>query len=172
MRPYQIRPETVADVAGIAEVNQLAFARPNEAYLVEQIRQSDRFIPSLSLVAEVDGKVVGHILFSYVDLVGEQQLRVLALAPMAVHPTVQRQGIGSQLVEAGLAIADTMQEPLIIVLGHPAFYTRFGFKPSIQYGIKPPFPVPEEAFMSKPLKQTIYRGIVTYPPAFDGVPNP
>ncbi|RCJ21929.1 GCN5 family acetyltransferase [Nostoc minutum NIES-26] len=171
MQPYQIRSETIADVAAIAEVNQLAFGRQNEAYLVEQIRQSDRFIPSLSLVAEVDGKVVGHILFSYVDLVGEQQLQVLALAPMAVHPTVQRQGIGTQLVETGLAIADTMQESLIIVLGHPAFYTRFGFKPSIHYDIEPPFSVPEEAFMSKPLKhhQTTYRGIVAYPPAFNGV---
>lgn len=167
----KIRPETILDTDAIAKVNQLAFGQENEALLVQRIRQSDRFIPALSLVAEIDGEVVGHILFSYVDLVSEEKLPVLALAPLAVHPQFQRQGIGSQLVEAGVAIADTMQEPLAIVLGHPAFYTRFGFKRSVLYNIKPPFPAPEEAFMIKPLQQyqTVYQGIVAYPPAFDGV---
>ncbi|WP_392531529.1 GNAT family N-acetyltransferase [Nostoc sp. C117] len=166
-----IRCETLTDYPAIAEVNTLAFGQENEAKLVEVIRPCDGYIPELSLVAEIEGVVVGHILFSYIDLVGEQTLQILGLAPLAVRPEFQRQGIGSALMKAGLEIADSKKETIVIVLGHPEFYTRFGFQPSVVYGIESPFPVPEEFFMVKPLQsyQESYKGKVVYPPAFDAM---
>ena len=123
-----IRCETLSDYTVIAEVNTLAFGQGNEAKLVEEIRRSDCYISELSLVAEIENIVVGHILFSYINLVGEETLEVLGLAPLAVHPQFQRQGIGSALIKAGLELADKRREPIVIVLGHPHFYTRFGFE--------------------------------------------
>jgi putative acetyltransferase len=166
-----IRCETLPDYPLIAEVNTLAFGQENEAKLVEKIRCSYRYIPELSLVAEVENVVVGHILFSYIDLVGKETLQVIALAPLAVHPQFQRQGIGSKLVQAGLEIADAKKEAVVIVLGHPHFYNRFGFQASINYEIISPFPVPEDVFMVKELQnyQKNYQGKVVYPTAFEGV---
>jgi putative acetyltransferase len=166
-----IRSETLLDYPAIAEVNTLAFGQENEAKLVEEIRRSDSYIAELSMVAEVEGVVVGHILFSYINLVGAETLQVLGLAPMAVSPQFQRKGIGSELVQAGLERANVRGEAMAIVLGHPQFYTRFGFKPSVDYEIESPFPVPENVFMVKPLQnyQKKYKGKVVYPPAFDGV---
>lgn len=125
----------------------------------------------MSLVAEVENFVVGHILFSYIDLVDEETLQVLGLAPLAVSPQFQRQGIGSALIKAGLEIAEAKEESIVIVLGHPHFYTRFGFQPSVVYEIESPFPVPEEFFMVKPLQnyQKQYKGKVIYPATFDEV---
>ncbi|MBP0017079.1 MAG: carbon-phosphorus lyase complex subunit PhnI [Cyanobacteria bacterium SBLK] len=166
-----IRPEKTADYLEITEVNRLAFGQENEAQLVNRIRQGDRYIPELSLVAEVAGKIVGHILFSKIDLVGEKKQSVLGLAPMAVLPEFQNQGIGSQLVREGLAIADRMNIPCVIVLGHSWFYPRFGFEPAEPYGIEPPFPLPPEVFMVKYLShcQQKYTGKIIYPPEFDEV---
>ncbi|MBD2208162.1 N-acetyltransferase [Calothrix sp. FACHB-1219] len=163
-----IRGEVIQDYLAIAEVNRLAFGQENEAKLVEEIRNSGGYIPELSLIAEVETAVVAHILFSYIDLVGKETLRVLGLAPMAVLPHFQRQGIGSALVKAGLEIANARGESMVIVLGHPQFYNRFGFEPSVNYNIESPFPVPEEFFMVKPLQgyQQNYKGKVIYPPAF------
>ena len=166
-----IRCETLSDYTLIAEVNTLAFGQENEARLVEEIRRSDRYIPGLSIVAEIENVVVGHILFSYIDLVGEETLQVLGLAPLAVHPQFQRRGIGSTLIKVGLEIAEAKKEAIVIVLGHPEFYTRFDFQPSVVYGIESPFPVPEEFFMVKPLQsyQKTYKGKVVYPSTFDAV---
>ena len=90
---------------------------------------------------------------------------------MAVRPQLQRQGIGSALVQAGLEAASLRGESMVIVLGHPHFYSRFGFEPSVSHGIESPFSVPEEVFMVKPLKnyQENYGGKVIYPPAFNSV---
>lgn len=166
-----IRSETPADYLAISQVNNLAFGRENEAQLIVAIRLSDFYIPELSLVAEVDNTVVGHILFSYIELVGEEKLQVLSLAPIAVHPQFHRQGIGSALIQAGLTKAEAKGESLVIVLGDPQFYSRFGFIPSVNYGIASPFPVPDDFFMVKTLHsyQTKYRGKVIYPPAFHQV---
>ncbi|MBE9179829.1 N-acetyltransferase [Oculatella sp. LEGE 06141] len=170
-----IRSATPFDDAAIAAVHQQAFARPNEARVVERIRQSERYLPTLSLVAEQDGAIVGHILFSLIDLVNNEiVLPVLGLAPLAVHPGWQHQGIGSALVLAGLTSAAATDAPLIVVLGHPSFYQRFGFEPASQFGITAPFPVPDEAFMVKWLKPQQdsgdrYQGRVIYPAAFQEV---
>nr|WP_026104006.1 N-acetyltransferase [Anabaena sp. PCC 7108] len=166
-----IRCETPSDYPAIAEVNTLAFQGETEAKLIEKIRLSDRYIPELSLVAEIKGKIIGHILYSYIDLVGKETLSVLGLAPLAVHPEFQKQGIGSTLVKASLEIADTRGDAIVIVLGHPAFYTRFGFLPSVNYQIESPFPVPNDVFMVKILTSDDkkYQGKVVYPPAFNGV---
>ncbi|MGK7877412.1 MAG: GNAT family N-acetyltransferase [Xenococcaceae cyanobacterium] len=170
-KSIKIRSEKPLDYQAIAQVNTLAFGRDNEAQLVEGIRTSDRYIPALSLVAELDDVIIGHILFSYIDLVGKERFSVLALAPMAVRPEFQKQGVGSKLVRAGLEAAEAMGEPLVVVLGYPWFYPRFGFEPSGSYDIEPPFPVRSEAFMVKPLKnyQQQYKGKVAYPPAFSRV---
>jgi putative acetyltransferase len=166
-----IRCETPSDYTLIAEVNTLAFGQENEAKLIDKIRCSDRYIPELSLVAEVENVVVGHILFSYIDLVEEETLQVIALAPLAVHPQFQKQGIGSKLVQVGLEIADAKQEAVVIVLGHPHFYNRFGFQASVNYKIASPFPVPEDVFMVKALQsyEKKYKGKVVYPAAFEKV---
>ena len=163
-----IRCESSADYGAIAEVNILAFGQENEAKLIEEIRGSQGYIPQLSLVAELDNLIVGHILFSYIDLIGEESLQVLALAPLAVIPQFQKRGIGSALVQAGLKKANAIKDALVIVLGHPHFYTRFGFEPSVNYKITSPFPVPDDVFMVKPLQnyQEKYQGKVVYPPAF------
>ena len=163
-----IRSRTPSDDQAIAELNRLAFKQHNEAKLVESIRQSDRYIPELELVAELDCGVIGHILFSYIDLDGQENLRVIALAPMAVRPEFQGQGFGSALVRVGLETASSLGESMVIVLGSPLFYSRFGFEPSLIYGIESPFEVPQEFFQVKPLKnyQERYRGKVIYPAAF------
>lgn len=166
-----IRSCASPNYAKIAKVITDAFGQPNEAKLVEAIRNSENYIPELSLVAEVDGNIVGHILFSYIHLAGKETLPVLALAPVAVLPQFQNQGIGTALVQYGLEKADELGEALVIVLGHPSFYSRFGFVQSTDYGIKSPFKVPAEAFMVKPLKnyEIKYTGDVIYPQIFNDV---
>jgi len=166
----KIRSESLSDYQAIAEVNRQAFEQENEAHLVEQIRYSDRYIPELSLVAEFNGSIAGYIQFSYLDLVGEETFQIIGLAPLAVQPKLQRQGIGSALVQVGLARAEVLGEAIVVVLGHPQFYRCFGFESSVQYGIASPFPVPEDVFMVKSLKhyRDKYKGKVVYPPAFRG----
>lgn len=168
-----IRRETPRDRESIRKVNTLAFGQENEADLVDAIRASDHFIKALSLVAERAGEVVGHILFSRITIETDQgEIGVLALAPMAVKPEFQNQGIGSRLVEHGLQVCREMDYPAVVVLGHAKFYPRFGFIPSSPEGIEPPFDVPDEVFMVLELKPgglKKVRGSVKYPPAFDQV---
>lgn len=137
------RPE---DVGVIEEVVTSAFGRPNEARLVELIRASDNFEPDLSVVGEEGGVVVGHVLLSYVDLVGATRRQVLELAPVSVRPQCQGRGIGSTLIREVLARADARAEPLILVLGDPGYYSRFGFEGASGCGIEPPEGVPAVAF--------------------------
>jgi putative acetyltransferase len=165
-----IRPETPEDAKAIAEVVAAAFGRELEATLVQAIRACDRFVPDLSLVALVEAQVVGHIMFSYADLVGEADVwRVLLLSPLAVLPEFQRRGVGSALVKGALRVADERHEPLVIVEGIPAYYPRLGFKRAQTIGIEPPHPVPDGAFLAIPLSSydPALRGKVIYPSAFD-----
>lgn len=120
-------------------------------------------------MAEVDNNIEGRILFSYIDLVTEEEtLQVLGLAPLAVLPEYQNRGIGSKLVEVGLEIAYERGDILVVVLGHPQFYPRFGFDRASSYNMNPPFPVPDEAFMVKILTgdRVSYRGKILYNASF------
>ncbi len=149
---------------------------------MERIRATDAFVPALSLVAELEppgetardsvtrGLLVGHILLSRVAIAGLDE-PILALAPMAVMPEHQRSGIGSALVKAALDAAEALEEPLVVVLGHPWFYPRFGFKRASRYGLFPSESWPDAAFMAKPLTRWSQelRGRVVYPSSFDGL---
>lgn len=165
----QIRAETPADHEAVAAVVTAAFDHTNEAMLVDLIRRSDGFDPNLSLVAEDDGEVIGHVLFSKVGIEGAGEFEVYCLAPLAVHPDHQNRGAGSALTEEGLRRLDLMGEPMVILEGIPSYYPRFGFERASQHGLEPPGPlVPDEAFMIRRL--TSYdpriRGTVVYPSAF------
>ena len=174
------RPEQPADEAGITEVLNRAFGQPAEAELVAKIRASDGFDNALSLVAvTIDDddhpeSIVGYILHSPVHIERDDGGRVpaLSLAPMAVLPEHQNQGIGSQLVRVGLDAARTAGHRIVIVLGHEEYYPRFGFERASTFGLRPPFDAPDAAFMALALQPgalTDVSGTVRYPPAFDDV---
>jgi putative acetyltransferase len=126
-------------------------------------------VPELCLVAVEDGDVVGHVMFSRATL--DSGHEVLTLAPMAVVPERQRAGIGTALVDEALRRARETEHGLVVVLGHPAYYPRFGFEPAGALGIEAPFDVPAEAWMA--LRLPAYRsemaGLLTYAAAFAAV---
>ena len=163
-----IRRERPADAAGVRRVNEEAFGRPGEAELVEALHRQGDVI--LSLVAEVNGKIVGHILFSPVRVVSEEgEWTAATLGPMGVLPPHQQEGIGSQLVRAGLAGCQQAGEPVVFVLGHPNYYPRFGFEPSRPYGITCEYNVSAAVFMVVELDAGALdgrEGVVHYAPAF------
>lgn len=166
---FTIRLETDADIPAVRTVNQRAFETPAEAGLVDALRARRAGI--LSLVAEIDGAVVGHIFFSPVDIRGAQGVFAAAgLAPMAVLPEFQNRGAGSALVRHGLDELRRMCLPAVIVLGHPEFYPRFGFLPALRWGIRYPVEVPEAAFMALELQPGTLQGVsgvVYFQPEFD-----
>jgi len=167
-----IRPEKPEDIASIENVTTRAFQGEEEANLIAAIRTSDYFIPELSLVALDDNtQTVGHILFSPVKIESpETSVEALALAPMAVLTECQNSGIGTLLVQHGLAACKKLGYSIVIVVGHPEYYPRFGFRPARDCGIKAPFEVPDEAFMVLELVPGALknvRGVVKYSPPFD-----
>ena len=137
-----IRDERREDIPLIRDVNRLAFEQDQEANIVDALRSNGAAL--LSLVAVLDDRVVGHILYSPA-MIGD--VEGAGLGPMAVLPTYQRRGIGTQLVEAGNARLREQGCPFIIVLGHPAFYPRFGFGPARAIGIHCEWDVPDDVFM-------------------------
>jgi putative acetyltransferase len=168
-----VRPETPDDYGIITVINDAAFGRETEGILVEKLRATKEFVRALSLVAELDDTPVGHILFYPVTInSGETTCPTLALAPMSVLPEYQKKKIGSTLVIAGLKKAQEMGYRSVIVLGHPGFYRKFAFKTASDWGITPPFEVPDSAFMALEIvlgELEGKAGIVEYPPAFDEV---
>jgi putative acetyltransferase len=163
--------ERPGDRAAIRRVHELAFGRPTEADLVDTLCACG--MATLSLVAVEDDRIVGHILFSPVTIEsGDRTFRAVGLAPMAVLPKRQRQGIGSQLVKAGLVECRNAGYDGVVVLGHPTYYPRFGFVPASQYGIKSEYEVPDEAFMILPWHEGMLEdrgGVARYQPEFRGV---
>lgn len=169
-----IRQENKDDFTVVFEVNKIAFGQDNEAKLVELLRQSNAFIPELSLVATWDNKIVGHILFTKINIVNDEKSETesLALAPMAVRPEFQHKGIGGQLIQRGLDKAKELHYKSVIVLGHEHYYPKFGFVPADTWNIKSPYVVPTNVFMALELvtdglKNT--HGLVKYPKEFETV---
>jgi len=144
-----IRAEKENDRDAVFAVNVSAFETPGEATLVNVLREQAR--PVVSLVAEDNGNIVGHIMFSPVVLLGYPGLKVMGLAPLAVSPEHQRKGIASTLVRAGLEQCRQLDFVAVVVLGHPEYYPRFGFLPSSRFGIDSEYEVPEDVFMAMEL---------------------
>jgi putative acetyltransferase len=168
-----LRQETEHDREKVYKLTARAFGQESESKLVERLRLGDSFVRELSIVAEVDGDIVGHLLFSNILIEGPtEQYESLALAPMAVDPMLQRRGIGTRLVEYGLEKSRALGFSSVIVLGHKDYYPRFGFTRASAWGIRCPFEVPDEAFMAielVPGSLIDKAGVVVYPEEFDEV---
>lgn len=165
-----IRQEKSNDYETVYRVVKAAFdsaeqADGNEQDLVNNLRKGDAFIPELSLVAEVDGRIVGHILFTKA-MVGADT--VLALAPLSVIPEYQRTGIGTALIQEGHRIAAGLGYAYSVVLGHEAYYPRIGYLPADTFGIEPPFDIPKKNFMACKLTEHApdIHGIMKYAKEF------
>jgi putative acetyltransferase len=162
----EIREERVSDIASIRAVNIRAFGRDQEANIVDALRTNAAVV--LSLVASREGDVVGHILYSPVTI---GDVTAAALGPMAVVPECQRQGIGSALVRAGQQRLQELGCPLVVVVGHPAFYPRFGFEPARARGLICEWPVPDNVFMLAMLSEAKrdLKGLAKYRSEFSTV---
>lgn len=174
-----IRRERPEDVADIRAVTAAAFSEvehsappiepdgvPGEATLVGWLRADPGWVPELSLVAEVDGEVVGHVVATRGELAGRA---ALGIGPVSVSPARQRDGVGSALMHAVLGGADAMGEPVVVLLGSPAYYGRFGFVPASSLGIEAPDPAWGDYFQARPLAayEPGLRGRFSYAAPFD-----
>lgn len=166
----RIRPELPTDAAAVRAVNQAAFETNAEADLVEALHEQAS--PLISLVADDSGSIVGHILFSPAALLSHPEVKIMGLAPMAVLPALQRRGIGSALVRAGLEACKQVGFAAIVVLGHANYYPRFGFQPASRFALGCEYDVPDDVFMALELEPGILTGktgTVRYHPAFANV---
>ncbi|MCK8487404.1 N-acetyltransferase [Paenibacillus sp. MBLB2552] len=167
-----IRTETNSDYDEVFKLNYLAFGnREDESKLIERIRLSNEFIPELSLVAEINKEIVGHILLSKATVEGQgKKSIVIVLAPIAVKPNFQKQGIGSSLIEEGIRRCKALGYGILLLIGHPSYYPRLGFKPARKYGLElKQFEVPDEVFMVYEVengKLQEINGELKYPKAF------
>ena len=164
-----IRSETAGragEYAAIRTVNAAAFGGSEEADLVDGLRAGEYVL--ISLVAELEGAIVGHTMFSRMWIqTPQERVSAVALAPVAVLPEHQRKGIGSLLIQRGLELLRDRREKIVIVLGHPEYYPRFGFSTGAAKSLESPFP--REAFMAMELSAGALEGIrgsVVYPPPF------
>ena len=173
MDSFFIRPERPEDIDAIFEVNFQAFAQDGEARLVNALRDDGDYLQELSLVAVSGDRIIGHILFPPITIVSDNaETPALALAPLSVHQDFQCLGIGAALIEEGLKECQRLGHRIVIVVGHPTYYPKFGFTAALDFGINAPFPCPDEAFMALPLASGALDGIsgtVRYPLAFDTV---
>ena len=144
-----IRFEQPHDIEQIKNVHLITFETDTEANLVDALRNAG--VELISLVAEKNEEIIGHILFSPVTLDGDT--KIIGLAPMAVLPNWQRKGVGSKLINEGMKACQKAGYEAVVVLGHPDYYPRFGFEPSVNFRIKSEYDVPSEVFMVKELKK-------------------
>lgn len=151
----EIREEHNSDLTAITDLNKRVFGQDHEANLVDALRSNGSTL--LSLVAILNDKLVGHIMYSPAR-VGDK-IDGAALGPMAVLPDYQRRGIGSELVKTGNQRLKDDGWPFIIVLGHALYYPRFGFKPASTYGISCEWDVPDNVFMLLVLDEERMQGI-------------
>ncbi len=164
-----IRFEHRGDEAQICDVNLRAFGRNEEAELVNVLRES--YPERVSLVAELDKRIVGHALFTPATIEdGETKVVGATLAPLAVLPEYQKTGIGSALMRAGLEAMRGASQPFVVLVGHPTYYPRFGFERASKYGLVCEYgQVPDDAFMiivlDAPSLQGV-KGTVRFPPEF------
>lgn len=170
-----IRQENIDDFNAIFEVNKLAFGQDKEANLVDMLRESNAFIPELSLVATLDNKIFGHILFTKIQIINnyKSETESLVLAPMAVRPEFQHCGIGGQLIKHGLDKAKELLYKSVIVLGHKDYYPKFGFEATTKWNIKSPFSISDKGnFMGIELFKDGLKdsdGLVKYPKELETV---
>jgi putative acetyltransferase len=164
---FNIRRETIADHDAVRHVNRLAFGQDEEASLADALREGGYV--RLSLVAEHAEQIVGHILFSDLPIITTAgTVPALALAPMAVLPRFQKQGVGSELVRKGFDECKRQGHKIVVVLGHPHFYSRFGFSPKVAARLESPYSG-KDAFMAVELVPGALDGVhgrVQYPPPF------
>jgi len=167
MEKVELYPETSAFFSEIRKVNEVAFGDSRVAQVIEDLRKAKKI--DCSLVACVDGEVVGHILFSPVILLPDAgSCRATGLAPLVVHPKFQKQGIGTLLTQRGLSICKAKGFDLVVVLGHTTYYPRFGFVPASRHGLESEYKA-GDGFMALVFNEnavTNWSGIVKYQPEF------
>jgi putative acetyltransferase len=166
-----LRYEQPEDHVAIHAVHTAAFGRPHEGNLVDALRRAEAL--TISLVAVQDGRTIGHITFSPVTVTSSATtIEALGLGPLAVLPACQLHGIGTQLINVGLAACHATRYSVVVVLGRPYYYPRFGFMTAKHYGIVWEHDVPEGAFMVQELKEGALgqiQGVVKYRPEFEAI---
>jgi predicted N-acetyltransferase YhbS len=176
-----IRQEKEKDFQEVFDLTKKAFANlevsdHTEQFLVEHLRLSKNFIPELSLVAEINGKIAGHILLTKINIIGkDKQTETLILAPVSVLPEYQKQGIGSKLILAAHAKAKELGYSSVILTGHADYYPRFGYKKLSGFGVSVPFEAPDECCLGVELEEGALSdaaGIVEFPPEFTAASSP
>lgn len=163
-----IRPEREIDFIEIQTLVKSAFAGVkhtdgDEHNLVNRLRGSDEYIPDLSLIAEVNGRIVGYAMFSRIHIGSTE---AIALAPLAVLPDFQNRGIGRALIAYGHRKAKENNYNCSVVLGSPEYYSKSGYLPALAFGIIAPFEIEPEFYMVFPFKSKLPQGTVRYSQAF------
>jgi putative acetyltransferase len=154
MQGITVRKEQSADIRAIDVVHMSAFEGEDEVGLIDSLRKSSSFVPDLSLVAEFNNRIVGHVLLTKVTLQhGAKGSEILALAPMAVVPSQSHRGIGGELVKAAVDVARKQGYSAIVVVGQPDYYQKFGFEPASKWGLHCNLPVPTEIISALELVQ-------------------
>ena len=162
-----VRAETNNDWPAVYDLNLFAFDMEAEANLVDVLRNCAT--PHISLVAEIEDEIVGHIMFSPVELSGCSSAFIMGLAPMAVKENFRGIGVGSKLVESGIEACKKLEVGAVVVLGHSRYYPKFGFNPAFNFNLSCEYDVPAEYFMAMELNEGSFddvSGEIKYHPAF------